>query len=671
MIGFVRASVLVGVAALVACQPAASSGPAGLPGTHSLTLAGDLLFITATDGNELRVLSLSNDADAKFIPAPNPLHPLSIPVADRPTTLASDVVWSNEGSKGSGPWVYSLSANGQEVSIVGASRESLVEEKRLSLAKLTIEGSNPPVTLANSTITALAARGQNEGSSTLYLGTFDGTNGQIYQVEVKGPGALDSTTPLTAKPVVASPCGAVRSILVLPGTDRIAYSTSCTGAGGFSAYLREGATETPLRFAFPTRMLVTHPAVENLPAGGLILGVFDEQSCGGASTCRGVSAVIGAPNVPGTAKIPSCGFAVGDPACDFTGFPMPTIDVGDALVMGLEVAANAPIPGLDTPLAGIITTSDGRILFIDALRLAQKDLDDGVPTTDDFRVEGPNLPPGVAAGQTGIVSAVAQPGAARSERITVEFAPDLPGLTRIPFSPDVPGSSLLRIPTNPMNRVQVGDLVQFSGGAGCEGETTVAAFSDALGFNITVSTPPPATGTQCLLTVRPDPAGANPWVVTGSASGFMGRIAAAGGTFDWPATDDAWSFLDPNPAYNYDLRLRAYYAHPEGFGADPAAPVPPAISFGFSQPLGATPGADLALYRGLKYSFAIDSHFRPAASRIGDRVTLANTDVAGAVVYRPEGQRLYVAFPSGNLVIEAEAKNIVLGGNIDVAQDWR
>jgi hypothetical protein len=677
---FVKAALTAAVALLVACQPPAGAGNAALPGTHSLALVGDLLFVTATDGNELRVLSVSNEEEAQFVTAPNPLHPLSIPVADRPIALANDVVW-RDGAKGGGRWVYSLSANGQEISIVGASRDSLVEEKRLELGKLVLPGASGELALPGpATITAIAARGQDAGSSTLYLGTFDGAKGQLFAVEV--PEALEPTTALTASPVgVDVACGAVQSILVLPEANKLAYSSSCAAAGSASAFLVDLSisppTSTPLRFAFPTRSLVTNPKVEGIEAGSFIYGVYDEQSCGGALTCRGISAVVGRPADMPPANPVACGNAVGDPACDFTGHRMPTIDVGDALVQGVEIAPNAGIPGLDTKLTGILTTSHGRIMFIDAERLAPRDLDDAAPTAGEVRVEGGQVPPGVAAGQTGITSVVPQTGAARTDTITVEFGANLPGLTRVPYTTTaVPNE--LGVPVNPANRVRVSDVVDYSGSAECDAfaDATVTALPSAPGVHtITVSGAPPA-GTSCLMTIRPG-TDIDPWVVTGAAAGFMGRIARDGtpvdlsAPFEWPATDDRWSFEDPDPAYNFNLRLSAYYAHPEGFGADRTAAIPAAIRFSFVQPLGPTPATDpetLQGYRGLKYILPIDGHYNPAATRMSDRLSLFELDVAGSVSWRAESRRMYVAFPSGNTVVEVEAQNITLGGEITVAE---
>ncbi|MGA9520965.1 MAG: hypothetical protein WBV82_05845, partial [Myxococcaceae bacterium] len=435
------------------------------------------------------------------------------------------------------------------------------------------------------------------------------------------------------------------------------------------------ARVTPLKFAFPTRILMTNPKAGDIPESTFIYGVFDEQSCGGAVACRGLSAVVGPKGATAPNAVP-CGTALGDPACDATGFPMPTIDVGDALIMGLDIAPNAPIPNFETPLTGIMTTSNGRIVFVDAARLAPKDLDDILPFVGQVLIEGAQIPPGVVSGTNGITNVAPQPGAARTDIVTVEFGANIPGLTRIPHpAPTVP--NVLTVPIDPTNRVRVGDQVVFSGGEGCDlgaSPAQVLALASLAGVHTVTVDKSPAAGSQCLMTVR---AGleVDPWVVTGNVAGFMGRIAKNGTLpdvpFDWPTTDDRWSFDDPNPAYLYDLRLRAYYAHPEGFA--PGGEVQPALRFAFTNPLGPSPGTDLETYRGLKYVVPIDGHFNPAASRVGGRVVFDAewVSVAGSVAYRPESHRMYVAFPSGDLVVEVDAENIPLGGDITIAEPLR
>jgi hypothetical protein len=122
-----------------------SATRAGLAGTYDLTLAGRYLFVTSSDQNELRVVDLES-SPRTFVPAPNPLEPLSIPVLERPSNLARDAAYAveivqdvqgNQVSKllvedAGGPYIYARSFGSQEISVVAADPSLFQERHRLS-----------------------------------------------------------------------------------------------------------------------------------------------------------------------------------------------------------------------------------------------------------------------------------------------------------------------------------------------------------------------------------------------------------------------------------------------------------------------------------------------------------------------------------------------------------
>src|ERR687888_2332223 len=143
-------------ASLAACTSTPTSSVEGIVGPHDVALVGDLLFVTSTDANELRVVDVSQTSP-DWVRAPNPLQALSIPVVDRPVELARDVRWDNNGQEIGGSYIYALSENSRDISIVSAASDSLVQK-----AKWTIPG--------GLTFTAAAGQGAAEGPSTLFLG---------------------------------------------------------------------------------------------------------------------------------------------------------------------------------------------------------------------------------------------------------------------------------------------------------------------------------------------------------------------------------------------------------------------------------------------------------------------------------------------------------------------
>ena len=83
-----RRFLVVGLA-LMACTPQTGYSRGGLLGAHDLALTDRYVFISSADTNDLKVLQLdvpNSPGQRTYVPAPNPLETLSIPVISRPTS---------------------------------------------------------------------------------------------------------------------------------------------------------------------------------------------------------------------------------------------------------------------------------------------------------------------------------------------------------------------------------------------------------------------------------------------------------------------------------------------------------------------------------------------------------------------------------------------------------
>ncbi|MFY2563076.1 hypothetical protein ACN469_36110, partial [Corallococcus terminator] len=291
----------------------ATQGFAGLSGTYDLTLAGDLVFVTSSDRDELQVLDLLANPK-QFIPAPNPLQTLAIPVLDRPDSLTHDVGYKADGSELPGPYVYARSAGASQISVVAAARERLVQMQRFT---------------GRSLVTAFAARSPDErpegeppAPSVLYYAIQDpdalfeaDTGGaRIERQTVPGPEALEAGE--VAPAVVTMFClqvgESVQSMTVLPANQLVVATRQASGRAGRTLLVTDAnpttsvdcTTPSPatrdLSAGFdntPVRFVVSHPRVvvrqddtttpnvnefAEMPAGRFVYGIKDEVACGGA-----------------------------------------------------------------------------------------------------------------------------------------------------------------------------------------------------------------------------------------------------------------------------------------------------------------------------------------------------------------------------------------------------
>ncbi|AKJ04910.1 hypothetical protein ATI61_10124 [Archangium gephyra] len=410
----------------------------GLAGTYDVALvsypprqgeedesAQQLLFVTSTDSNELRVVSLEEEqTERRFLRAPNPLQPLSIPVLPRPQALTRDVRYDASGAEQSGRLVFARSSGTTLISIVDADREVLKEVRRLDTREITrVEGS--PVAPAAGPVTAFAARApEQEGAgTTLFFATQETTGARLWSAQLPPRSELGSNAAVTATPLPGEELPAdvaVNSLIVLPnpvGEAHRGVLAVATRGGAGTVYRidlgKEGATPVRQELDFggaQVLQLATHGRVEYrevrqladgtrvpespvvVEAGSRIFGILDPSNCGVLLQCTGVLAVD---------------VASGRVAKDLSGrdpqgnaarlYDMLPIGAGTGLPTGLslatdrnlQLAAGEPADrlnpdatvaarrqrGLTLPVLGIVPLSNGTILFFDAVRLTHLNID--------------------------------------------------------------------------------------------------------------------------------------------------------------------------------------------------------------------------------------------------------------------------------------------------------
>ncbi|MBX7115769.1 MAG: hypothetical protein K1X64_15685 [Myxococcaceae bacterium] len=365
-----------------ACSQAQTAQPAKLSGARSIALVGDLVLVTSTDRNELRVLDLVPPVSIQgrqFLPAPNPLQPLSIPVLNRPTRLARDLSYADlktaddtlvqaEGREVGGPLVYASSPGLSEISIIGATEDLLVEVARLPVS---------------APVTATAARFDPVSqTSVLYFATDNGTKSVLFMLPLPSPAELNQRrkadeskllSELKGNLKVVAPYNdlAVTELLVLP-RGRLAVALRDRLGKTGETLLVDTATgaATPMNFGGPVRMLMTHAATQlegggTLGAGARVYGLLDESACG-SPACGGVVAVDG---------------QTGARLNGFLGTPMAPIQFGEVWPVSMSIFAGVPLNLLGTvvtvPLLGVVSTSTGDVVFFDAGSLTPFDVDSG------------------------------------------------------------------------------------------------------------------------------------------------------------------------------------------------------------------------------------------------------------------------------------------------------
>lgn len=677
---------------LAACSQQAIPPPAHIVGTNSLVLVKDLLFVTSPGASELRALDL-RISPRDFVRAPNPLEPLSIPVLNAPTALARDISYAANGDLDDtyDPYVYAQGAAGGEISIVGTRRDSqLVELKRLVIGE---------------TVTAIAAQGPSGGSpSTLYFATLGSGQGRLWQVAI--PPSDPGTGRLTADPGPPLPLrygvgsayqgDPISSIAILP-QNRIAVATRSAGSRTGRAIILDPTSgqQWVLGFPFPVRQLVTHPTIYaansdppalRFAAGARIFGVLDEDSCDTppqpplppvpVPDCPGILAVDGLQTGPD--GLPNPGFAMR--SRDTTGYPMVPIRFGFGLVSALSVAPTTGPLKSGVPLVGAngnvktfdflasASTTSGTIYFFDAGALSLINvstvsqrvssvfyLDNsgnqlwpppsgaparsydpgpilGTPRTD---ITNPPPYPGIQVA----LGAAADP----TEVVSVVFQRVIPGFSDLPVTL-LGGETQLPAGTGDTRRLSTKDRIVVTGADGCSAEVPLTRFDQGI---LRTTVPIQCTG-AATFSVRAggDQPGDQPYVVSGTATGYMGR------------TGNNQDFAFPA---NVADRYARYYYHPPPDPDHPEIvfdPTVPQIQFTMG------PGAP-DIQRDWQYAMQVDSGFAPEFVAVDVNIVGIEFHSPGASAYvgalpdLTDISRLYVAYPSANAVLEFPLQLIV------------
>lgn len=638
------ASIVVALSAL-ACQQNATSSASAFVGANDLALVDHLvdgklaaegsesidrfLFVTSTNTNELRVLDLDSPtvtgAVRRPISAPNPLETLSIPVLDRPTTLSLDTRYEG-GARRKGALLYVTRQGGAEFSIVGVERSELREVRRIPTAA--------PITA----LTNLMADAQ---TSRVWLATFDGANAAVIELVLPASAgglrarttaslvsafttrltiAGESVSAMLAVPGLAGRVANGRPFCADPAKACLVISTRrLAGAEGTTSLIDPSTLESvPLAFQGPVRGLATSDrAVEGTDGtapGAVIFGVLDEEACG-SPRCGGVAAIDARQTT-----------SAGDfgPLLVGTLQPRP-IRWNDGLVRGLSIVGGGRVrsvtdeTGIATlGLLGVLTMSNGEIVFFDGLKLSLLDQD---PTASALGrgtysgdattwLEGPKIVSGT--GSDAELAATIVDGRLRSQRLTVAWKGALTPLSGLPLPTDVSTSFVAQ---GLAPQLAVGDTLTFLGGAGCADAVITGLAAGAVQFSPSVAGCRPTA-------VVPRAGPSAPYVISGAVDGLLGR-ARSGSTFSLGGL-----------------------VIPFGTAADTQ---PPAT--------------------GVSWSFDVVAGLAPMVSAIDTGLFTVTTpcptsplQLPGAVVYEPVRQRVFLSYPSANLVAEFDPLRLSRGG---------
>lgn len=670
------------------------TGIAGLSGTYDLTLVNDLVFVTSADQDELRVLDLSANPK-QFIPAPNPLEALAIPVLDRPDSLTRDVGYDAEGDDVAGPYVYARSSGASRISVVAAERERLKQVALLDTASL---------------VTAFAARSPGDvagkTTSTLYyaiqdpdiaLGTDTG-GARIIRQELPGPdqGVGDATTrPAPEAVFCLEPGESVQSMTVMREPGQLAIATRrasgrsgrtllITDAGPLATCTQPTAPTADLSAGFnnvPVRFLTTHPraqvsSTETLAASRYVFGILDETSCGGTRACSGVLAVDTASSPPGQT------------ARDISGAPMLPIFPDRGLPTGLALVPDARLRvrlsvGEDivgVPLLGIMPSSGGTITLFSGNDLRQFDLD--VPNT--------TLPAGqqgggpaftvvlrnrneVSTGLTGepLTALISQVEVTQNPaRNGVFYEGSVPtSLYRLVYQGALPGLvSLSRDPENPRRfeaeaasagLARAGDFIVLENvDTECATALTVAAVEPVTGtsrvrFVLNESEPvPPECTSLSQFTVRAG--GSQPFVLLDSSDTFLSRDVVGTGSYSTPT--------------DYFFHPRDFYTDDDGRPETPK--VPDLINYPQPPPplLIRVRSVGPELQRGDRYVVSLTSGIRTYVFGVSNATAGAGLGfytLPGAVAASRSGGTglAYIAYPSADGVLQVNLQELVDNAN--------
>ncbi|WP_120533418.1 hypothetical protein [Corallococcus sp. CA047B] len=698
----IPAALLLSAASLTgACSDTTSTaGAAGLTGTYDVVLSNQLVFVTSQDRDELRVLDLTR-SPREFIPAPNPLEPLSIPVVARPDALTRDVGYDAEGNDVSGPYIYARSSGGRSISVVAADRARLNEVTRLSTGQLiTAFAAHAPVAEGQPSVLYYALQTRPEAAEAL-CGPFGG--GVVMRQDLPAPDAFDAATLPAALPVFClQPADTVLSMITLPAragvTDSLVIAIrNVTGTSRLVRAVADGASvevaykrPRPAPYTVPTytdlvdipaRLVTTHPAygptTARVSQGRYVYVVLDELTCVSAD-CEGVIALDNGPDPLAPSATPVL-------ARDVTGAPMLTLrppaglPTGLTLRAGLEVreflsdniAYTSPIP-----LLGIVPSSNGQVTLFraDERRAFNLDRDpttgplhasvsvelrDGTENirTDQFqsiRVEQPGCPQ-----RTDVANATAFlcDGTLPSGTYRFVFRGILPGLidlTRDLTVEDAP--FLVETSLAAARAVIPGDSIVLANNVGACAQTVRVLRLEDLGDGRT--------------RLYPDLGDADTLGALETCATYPNYSVRAGPTAKpfvlysgLESSDSYVQRLDVGEAYTVSNFLDYYY-HADGFdlGLDPAKPTPTFAPAPLSLTLTATFGDASRLNAGDRYVVTLLPRFRRYifGVDISSSSNLTAYRLPGSVVATDvEGSSLaYIAYPSADGVLQVALENI-------------
>jgi hypothetical protein len=691
---------------------------AGLAGTYDVALVSypprqdeeeptTLLFVTSTDNNELRVISLLEEqTERQFLRAPNPLQPLAIPVLPRPQALARDVRYDANGAEQSGRLVFARSSGSTLISVVDADREVLKEVRRLDTREITrVEGS--PVAPAAGPVTAFAARApEQEGAgTTLYFATQETTGARLWSAQLPARNALGSTAVVTATPLpgVELPGNvAVNSLLVLPNPVGVSHrgvlAVSTRGAAATVYRMdlgTEGASTVVQELDFggaQVLQLATHGRVEyqdvrQLPdgsrvteppevveAGSRIFGILDPSNCGVLLQCTGVLAVDVASGR--VAKDLSGRDAQGNAARLHDMLP---IGAGTGLPTGLslatdrnlQIAAGEPLDrlnpdatvaarrqrGLTLPVLGIVPLSNGTILFFDAVRLTHLNIDSTWGETQtantatasvsfiNFLGASSDASGDVVVNQS-VTDGVQEDltfGVTRDQTYLLTYQGLLPEMGSVAIKAD--GS--FQVPFVPRagkgQLVQPGDLIILL--AARTGGQACATAVPVLSVQ-----PPAAGGTLATLI----PSGDRP-ADCADYGFFQVRAAGPKPLVLSSASEDYIERLGSGDTH--EIR-GPYFFHPPGYQGQTDG-----VVLGLRVARQNLDDPTRGLARGERYVITTDAHFFPYLVSVAQVEDLFFFRLPGPVVQATVGNKdyAYIAYPSANGVLEVDLTGITAG----------
>lgn len=644
---------------------------AGLQGAYDLALVNDLLFVTSTANDELRVLTLDADVNKRgFVRAPNPIEPLSIPVLTRPQALARDIRYVG-GDEQPGPYVYARSNGSSIISVVASSRDVLREVLQLDTQQLTASQTDP-LLRSSGPVTAFAALAPDPAvdasPSTLYYATQESTGPRLWRVRLNpDPQVLLSggqTVVVERLPISLEADVAVSSLLVLPsssGAEMIALSTRrdvSPTLGPAKSYKVNLDTQALQELDFggsQVLQLATHPrvpgadgAADVVAAGQRIFGVLDASNCTQKRGCPlGVLAVES-----DTGKV----------ANDPSGQPMLPISYGIGLPTGLSLSTNTTLlrQGGETrdatvPLLGIVPLSNGVILFFDAQNLVP--LNVAAWATD---ADGNELPY-TATSSVSLTDVQGNSTDASAdiavEGLTYGVTPDstyqltmeavLPALDGVERNADTGAFEVPYTVAADGPAVRPGDVIVLQPAGTnlqpCATDVTVASLQPGSSADTRILVPAGELPTACAdfprFQVRAS--GSQPLVLVGPSGSYIRRMGRGDLFTETPG---------------------AYFAHPPGYLGQATGSV---VSLRYLRDLS---DASTRPARDSVYSVTLASHYSPydIAVDTANVASLTAFRLPGAVVKARVGgdqgsDYAYIIYPSANGVLQVDLSNIASG----------